>query len=238
MLPAGGTSALFECAAQDGTSVLLKLTPDRGIAAGEAAALEAWTDSPHVVRLLDTDLDQSVLLLEHLRPGVPLAQDPAGWTLTDIAPVLADLWSSRPHPEVQAVPPLRERVDFLFDLTHWTSPARPTRARPAPAAGTPRPVAQPRSRPGRRRLGWPRAGDLDPGNVLRSGRGAVAIDPRPCIGDRTFDAVDWVLVGTDGQGEIDRRIDRLTDHPPQSRPGPGDGLVPGIYDGWLVDHEP
>lgn len=36
-------------------------------------------------------------------------------------------------------------------------------------------------------------GDLHPGNVLAGAGRAVAIDPRPCIGDPAFDAVDWVL---------------------------------------------
>jgi streptomycin 6-kinase len=38
-------------------------------------------------------------------------------------------------------------------------------------------------------------GDLHPGNVLDGGpgRGLVVIDPRPCVGDPAFDAVDWVF---------------------------------------------
>lgn len=213
VLPAGGTSALFDCVAHDGTPVVLKLTPDRRIAAGEAAALAAWTDSPHVVRLLNTDLDQGVLLLERLRPGVPLAEDPAGWTLTDIAPVLADLWYPRPHPDAAAVPPLRERIAFLFDLTRRRLLGRPELDRHLPQELL----------DGSRNRALALAdggsvglvhGDLHPGNVLRTARGAVAIDPRPCVGDRAFDAVDWVLGGVNGQDQIDQRIDWLADHLP------------------------
>jgi len=42
-------------------------------------------------------------------------------------------------------------------------------------------------------------GDLHAGNVLDGGvgRGLVAIDPRPCVGDAAFDAVDWVFRATD-----------------------------------------
>ncbi|WP_344056529.1 aminoglycoside phosphotransferase family protein, partial [Prauserella halophila] len=37
-------------------------------------------------------------------------------------------------------------------------------------------------------------GDLHPGNVLAGGgRGLVAIDPRPCLGDPASDAIDWVV---------------------------------------------
>ena len=54
-------------------------------------------------------------------------------------------------------------------------------------------------------------GDLHPGNVLRGGpgRGVVAIDPRPCLGDPAFDAVDWVLAGGGGEAAVQNRIDRL-----------------------------
>ena len=41
------------------------------------------------------------------------------------------------------------------------------------------------------------------------GRGVVAIDPRPCLGDPAFDAVDWVLAGGGGEAAVQNRIDRL-----------------------------
>ncbi|MFI9816648.1 aminoglycoside phosphotransferase family protein [Saccharothrix variisporea] len=42
-------------------------------------------------------------------------------------------------------------------------------------------------------------GDLHPGNVLDGGaRGLVAIDPKTCVGDPCFDAMDYVV---DGAGE-------------------------------------
>lgn len=47
-------------------------------------------------------------------------------------------------------------------------------------------------------------GDLHLGNVLDGGpaRGLVAIDPRACVGDPCFDAVDYALdgAGHDGVG--------------------------------------
>ena len=54
-------------------------------------------------------------------------------------------------------------------------------------------------------------GNLHPGNVLRGGpgRGVVAIDPRPCLGDPAFDAVDWVLASGDAEAAVRNRIDRL-----------------------------
>jgi streptomycin 6-kinase len=131
-LPPGGTSVLYECVGGDGVPVVLKLTPDRSIAAGEAAGLAAWGDSPHVVRLLDADLGRGGLLLELLSPGVPLSEDPAGWALSDIAPVLAALRSTRPGPIAEVVPPLRDRLAFLFDLTERRRHDRPELRRNLP----------------------------------------------------------------------------------------------------------
>jgi streptomycin 6-kinase len=50
-------------------------------------------------------------------------------------------------------------------------------------------------------------GDLHPGNVLDggAGRGLVAIDPRACVGDPLFDAVDWVLWRAE-PSDLDRRL--------------------------------
>jgi streptomycin 6-kinase len=57
-------------------------------------------------------------------------------------------------------------------------------------------------------------GDLHAGNVLRAegGRGLVAIDPRPCLGDPAFDAVDWVLAAGGGEQAVRQRIDWLANH--------------------------
>ena len=59
-------------------------------------------------------------------------------------------------------------------------------------------------------------GDLHPGNVLRGGenRGVVAIDPRPCWGDRASDAIDWMLYDVVDEQGLGRRIDWLVRNVP------------------------
>ena len=54
-------------------------------------------------------------------------------------------------------------------------------------------------------------GDLHLSNILRAGRtrGLVAIDPRPGIGDLTFDAIDWTLDRAASIDEVHERIDQL-----------------------------
>jgi streptomycin 6-kinase len=53
-------------------------------------------------------------------------------------------------------------------------------------------------------------GDLHFGNVLDGGlsRGLVAIDPKACIGDPCFDAVDYVVAGA-GHDGVEARYQRV-----------------------------
>jgi streptomycin 6-kinase len=69
-------------------------------------------------------------------------------------------------------------------------------------------------------------GDLHPGNVLRGSktRGLVAIDPRPCLGDPGFDAVDWLLADGGGEPSVQSRIQWLA--------GRTDGLDPDRAWAW------
>lgn len=57
-------------------------------------------------------------------------------------------------------------------------------------------------------------GDLHPANVLDAGpgRGAVAIDPRPGLGDPALDAIDWMFVPMARGGTIDDGLKALAPH--------------------------
>lgn len=204
----GGTSRVFRCVRRDtGAPVWLKLTPEPAIARAEAEALRAWAFSPSVVTLLAADLTTGALLLEHVDPGVPVRQ--RAWRLPEVAALLRDLRAVSAVPEEHpVVPPLPERVGFLFDLT-----AR--RLESAGAAGVFTPAVLGRARAAALELaaGGPVGlvhGDLHPANVL-SGPGArmVAIDPRPAWGDPDFDAVDWVLHGTADLRALEERAEAL-----------------------------
>ncbi|WP_157527738.1 aminoglycoside phosphotransferase family protein [Nocardia sp. NRRL S-836] len=181
----GGSGAAFLC-----TTAVLKLTPDHDIAAHEATALTAWAGTPEVVDLLDTDLDRGALLLEALRPGTE-ATDP-----TRVVPALHAA-------DPRGFPPLRARVDFLFEtvLTRRTGTYYATehaRARKLADDNTPAVLLH---------------GDLHPGNVVDSARGPVAIDPRACVGDPAVDWLDFVHGGYDLHGadvDLDRVHEWLT----------------------------
>ncbi|MFG3052352.1 aminoglycoside phosphotransferase family protein [Kitasatospora sp. NPDC048239] len=200
----GGTARVFRCVrAADGARVWLKLTPDGQVAAHEAAALQAWSGLAEAVRLLDHDADAAALLLADVRPGGTLRERP--WEAAEVAGVLSALRST-PVDGV-ALPPLRERVDFLFDLTE----------RRAPGVVPPAARAFALELAGSGTLALVH-GDLHPGNVLDGPAGPVAIDPRPTLGDPDFDLVDWAVDGVTDRAGLERRIAGLTTLVPGADP--------------------
>lgn len=181
----GGTSTTFLC-----TTAVLKLTPDHDIAAQEARALTAWAGTDAMVNLLDADLARGALLLEPIIPGTP-ADEPAK--------VVPHLHEANPA----GFPPLKARVDFLFEtvLTRRTGTYYATEHQHARrlAADDVTPVLL--------------HGDMHPGNVLQGPRGPVAIDPRACVGDPAVDWMDFVHDGHDLHGadvDLDRVHEWLT----------------------------
>jgi streptomycin 6-kinase len=221
--PRGGTSVVLPCESDDGELLVLKLTPDPKIAADEATALDAWKACRHVVTLHDADPDRGALLLERILPGTRLADEPDRWPLEDASLVLSGLWQ-RPSwlGAGSGLPELRERAEFVFELTRRRLDHHPAVARSVPpdlVEGS-RNLASALAGEGPVRL---LHGDLHPGNVLRggNGRGLVAIDPRPCLGDPAFDAVDWVLADGGGEQAVRQRIDWLAGHVDDLDPGRG-----------------
>jgi streptomycin 6-kinase len=136
------------------------------------------------------DVD-GALLLAGVEPGESVAQ--TGWKLSDVVPVLSDLRGTSGIGD-GSFPSVEERVRFLIQLTRTRRERRPTVSGVLGidlGAVEDRAIALARSYEGTPHLVH---GDLHPGNVLRSATdGAVAIDPRACVGDPHFDLADWVL---------------------------------------------
>lgn len=206
--PKGGTSIVLACESAGGELLALKLTPEPGIAIDEAAALQAWASSQHAVKLLDADQERGALLLERVIPGDRLADEHDRWPLHEVAPLLQDLWQPPSQlPDKTTLPGLRERADFIFDLTLqrlYRNPAVAERVSTELVERS-RAIARALTEEEPVRL---LHGDLHPGNVLRGSgtRGLVAIDPRPCLGDPGFDAVDWLLADGGGEPAVHSRI--------------------------------
>lgn len=183
---AGGTSRVVACRTAGGARAFLKLTPERGLAVDEAVALRAWQDGGRAPRVLAADEPAGALLLEAIEPGTPLAEVPHAATVEAVAGLMAALHVRAPA----GLPPLRDRVDFVFEITRRR------------ADGTLLPEdAIERSHAAARALAGDHPGpavlvhgDLHLSNVLVGppGRELVAIDPRACVGDPAFDLVDWI----------------------------------------------
>jgi streptomycin 6-kinase len=204
----GGTSRVFIGRQRGGGGVVLKLTPDRTVADTEALALRAWAGTPHVVDLLDADPETGALLLEKVEPGSRLSDQPGLPSFEQIAGLLVSLRVTSGD-QLDQLPPLAERVDFLFALI--------TRRRRHPRVSS---LVSPDLVTRGHRLARELAADGDLGlvhgdlglpNVLDGGpgRGLVAIDPRPCRGDRTVDAIDWAIGGETTRNGFRDRIERL-----------------------------
>jgi streptomycin 6-kinase len=217
----GNSSRVF-IGRQGNRGVVLKLTPDPAIANEEATALRAWAATPHAVDLLDADLEAGVLLLENIEPGTKVSDEPQVPPVHEVAALLTGLRETA-HYDAGQLPTLAQGMEPMFArigglLSH-----------PQVSALVARQVLDD---------GYHRAralasdgpegllhGDLHLFNILRGGRsrGLVAIDPRPSVGDLTWDAIDWTLHRATSMAEVHERIERLG------------RLVPGLDPGRLWD---
>ncbi|MFJ1764752.1 aminoglycoside phosphotransferase family protein [Amycolatopsis sp. NPDC088138] len=203
----GASSVVMRCRWRDGTPAVLKLSPDRALLTEQVDMLRVFAASGRVPALLAADAETGAMVLEEILPGAEAE---------DLSPEsLPQLWGEL-LAALHAVPPpalwsrdLRGRCDEAF--------ARIGRRLSEPAIGA--------------RIGqhaWRRAiqrcealldsqarivllhGDLHLGNVLDGGpsRGLVAIDPKACLGDPCFDAVDYVVAGAGHEG-VQARCQRV-----------------------------
>ena len=182
--------------------------PEAELGVAEATALRRWESSGRVPLVWGHDAASGALLLEAIASETPLSERRQAMELNQIASLIRGLHRSGAPVVSDGVVPLAARVEFIFE--HWVE----RHGRRGEAATRAVPVD--RLRRGHelaRRLaadaGAPVLlhGDLHPGNVLDGGegRGLVAIDPRPCVGDAAFDAVDWVFWAVDDPGAWEPR---------------------------------
>jgi streptomycin 6-kinase len=207
-IPRGSVSAVFWCQMADGRRAVLKASPDRARLACEAAALGAW-HTVHTPAVIAVDEQLGALLMEAVEPGTPLVVSSVYPAVKSVAELLGSLHDSG-MPD-RSYPPAGQRVAYLFG-----SSAKLYERHRELAALIPPELYERGHRLAARlaRRDCPVVllhGDLTPGNILDggAGRGLVAIDPAPCLGDAAFDAVDLILWQAEDLQTIEARTGRL-----------------------------
>jgi len=185
---------------EDGSAAVLKVNFPEPESEREADALACWNGAG-AVRLLARDGERRALLVEPCLPGTPLWEVEEDQANEIAAGVLSELWQARPTGEFRALADEAARWAESLPAT-WDDAGRPFEPALLDEA-----VAFLRGGPGREDAVLLHQ-DLHGGNVLRSDRGWLAIDPKPLAGERAFDVASLLR---------DRRDDLARDPDPASR---------------------
>jgi streptomycin 6-kinase len=169
----------------DGSRAVLKLGMPHMEAAQEIQGLRVW-DGDAIVRLLQADEDLNAMLLERCEPGTSLRAVAEREQDVVIASLLRRLW--RQPPPSHSFRPLASMLE------HWANETIASAAQ-WPAEGLVREglrLFEKLSQPSEDDVLL--ATDLHAGNVLRAQREEwLAIDPKPFIGDRAYDATQHLF---------------------------------------------
>jgi streptomycin 6-kinase len=172
----------------DGTSAVLKLGMPHMEGAHEIQGLRFWDGDP-TVQLLEADDKLGAMLLEQCQPGDMLRSEPGDEQDLVITTLLKRLWRRAALGELSGFRHLSVMleswsIETRSQAQHWRDPGLvseglrllQTLAKPAPTDKL-------------------LATDLHAGNVLRAERETwLVIDPKPFIGDVTFDVVQHLHV--------------------------------------------
>jgi streptomycin 6-kinase len=207
----GHISLVLPAQRADGTDAVLKLNFPEPDSEHEADALVHW-NGEGAVRLLEHDTERRALLVERCIPGHELwrvEDDERGTRIA--ASVLVRLW--RPPPAETRFRSLEsEAARWAGDLVgNWDALGRPfERAILQAAIGFLRELGPSQGPPVVAHQ------DFHGGNVLSAQREPwLAIDPKPLVGEREFDAASllrdrrWLLREPDAGRRIRRRLDLL-----------------------------
>jgi streptomycin 6-kinase len=194
--PSGSASWCAPVRDPAGTDLVLKISFPHAEARDEAAVLRAW-QGRGAVRLVDEHAPDWALLLERVRPGTPLraARTPVPRRLAEAADVLRALHAEPAAAGLGDLPGLADvAAGWATLVEHRAETALAAGARPDPG--------QVRAAVAVLRAATPAGavvlhGDLNPGNLLRTRDGWIAIDPKPLRGDPAYDP--WPLLEQVGE---------------------------------------
>jgi streptomycin 6-kinase len=204
----GASSVAIRVTTATGGAVL-KLSPDLPFVAEQVAVLRQFAPSGRVPDVLAEDIGLGAVLFSEVRPGTAVHELGVPPTPAAYAALLTALHSVAP-PAPGVLP--RTSRQWIDEFLHR---AMGRLAEPAIGAHLRRSDFERALYELDRLLATPSNtvllhGDLHFGNVLDGGeRGLMAIDPKACLGDPCFDAVDYVTGGA-GHTEPDGIEYRLT----------------------------
>ena len=170
---------------RDGTRAVLKVCMPNLEADHEIAGLRFWDGRPTVL-LIEADDSLGAMLLERCDPGTWLRELPEEEQDEVLASLLRELW--REPPEPHPFSPLSEMIRLWIEETlenegRWPDPGLLREG----LATFEELILDQRDR-------VLLATDLHAGNVLRAERSPwLVIDPKPFVGDRTYDATQHLL---------------------------------------------
>jgi len=187
--PGGQTAWVAPASSPEDGAVVLKLLWRHPEATHEADGLRAWNGDGAVRLCAAADFDDTLaLLIERCIPGTPLTSRPEPEQDEIIAGLLRRLWRVAPNDTVQSLQTMCDRWAGRFEAKAAARPGGldPGLAREGAAlfralpAGADRAVLL--------------CTDLHAGNVLAAQREPwLAIDPKPHVGDPTYDALQHLL---------------------------------------------
>lgn len=189
--PGGACSWVAPATDRSGTPLVLKVGWRHEEAADEPAGLLAWADHG-AVRLVATEQsdDTSVLLLERCEPGTQLSEAAAEADQDVIvAASLRRLWSA--PTDNYPFRPLSAMCDTWADSFERRCAGNPDAVAPELAE---RAITAFRTLPASAPTTVLLSTDLHAGNILAATRSPwLVIDPKPYLGDPTYDAVQHML---------------------------------------------
>jgi streptomycin 6-kinase len=208
--PGGQAAWVAPARRRDGADLVLKLGRRHPEAEHEAAGLQAWGGDGAVHLHADAEHgDTLALLLERCRPGDPLSGQPEEEQDEVVAGLLRRLW--RPPPDGHGFPTLAAMCATWAAESEAELPRAPDPLDPGLVRDG---LALFRELPGTADRHVLLCTDLHAGNVLDAGAGgrarSLVIDPKPHVGDPTYDALQHML-NCPGRLDADPRalVDRL-----------------------------
>jgi streptomycin 6-kinase len=202
-LPGGQTAWVAPARVEGGTDLVLKVGWPHPEAAHEADGLRAW-EGAGAVRLhrAEEREEATVLLLERCRPGTQLRTSPSPQHDLVVASLLRRLWIA--PPSGHCFRPLTEMCDYWADRYEgWSGSERGGLDGPLANEGVGLLRELPRSAGTEVLLHT----DLHAGNVLAATREPwLAIDPKPYVGDPTYDVTQHIFNGVFIEGANARAL--------------------------------